>query len=179
VLDLAATIRTTTALPAWLALPQQRMQGATSSMIRCDVLVDALMAGQSRRTGNLLRAVIFAQQRLNTRPVRGVDPGATTGLPTPMPCPHMGRIRGISGWASVALELTTDRAGGSVYSSADRTQAQARFAQRVSLISFCLGQVTSGHGQLHLQVEALRLRHLVLYAPLGCCDSELRPPLPF
>ncbi|MEZ5455041.1 MAG: hypothetical protein R3F04_02855 [Lysobacteraceae bacterium] len=51
------------------ALPQQRMQGATSSMIRRNVLVDALMAGQTRRTGNLLGAVILAQQRLNTRPI--------------------------------------------------------------------------------------------------------------
>jgi hypothetical protein len=28
-----------------------------------------------------------------------------------------------------------------------------------------LGQVTSGHGQLHLQVEELRLRHLARCAP--------------
>lgn len=59
---------------------------------------------------------------------------------------------------------------------ADRAQAQACLAQRVRLISFRLGQVTSGHGQLHLQVEERRLRHLVHYAPLGCCVSELRPP---
>ncbi len=39
---------------------------------------------------------------------------------------------------------------------ADRAQAQARLAQRVRPISFLLGQVTSGHGQLHLQVEELR-----------------------
>ncbi|MEZ5455859.1 MAG: hypothetical protein R3F04_07070 [Lysobacteraceae bacterium] len=62
-------------------------------MIRRNVLVDALMAGQTCRTGNLPVGQILAQQRLNTRPVRWVDPGATTGLPTPMPCPHMGRIR--------------------------------------------------------------------------------------
>lgn len=101
-------------------------------MIRRNVLVDALMAGQSRRTGNLLRAVTLAQQCLNTRPVRWIYPGATTGLPTPMPCPYVGRIRGVPRWASVALEFTIDRAGGSVYLSVYRTQAQARFAQRVT-----------------------------------------------
>lgn len=95
VLDLTAMIQTTTALPAWLALPRQRIQGATQPMIRRNVLVDALMAGQSRRTGNLLRAVVLARQRLNTWPVRWIDPAATTGLSTPMPCPHVGRIRGM------------------------------------------------------------------------------------
>jgi len=95
VLDLTATIRTATALRAWLALPRQRIRGATPPMIRRNVLVDALMAGQSRRTGNLLRAVILARQRLNTWPVRWIDPAATTGLSTPMPCPHVGRIRGM------------------------------------------------------------------------------------
>jgi hypothetical protein len=57
-----------------------------------------------------------------------------------------------------------------------RCQARAGLAQRMRLISFRVSQVTSGHGQLHLQVEELRLRHLVHHAPQGCCVSELRPP---
>ena len=58
-----------------------------------------------------------------------------------------------------------------------RSKVQARLAQGLRPISFRLGQVTSGHGQLHLQVEELRLLHLAHYAPQGCFALELRSPV--
>jgi hypothetical protein len=164
-LDLAATIRTAAAPPAWLALPQQHKQAGAALVIRGNVLVVPLMACQTRRTSNLLGAVILAQQRPDSRPVRRIDPGALARLVASLSRSCMRWIRRVPRGASVAIEIATNRAGTTTHLLADRSQAQARFAQLLRLLSFRLGQVTSGHGQLHLQVEELRLRQLAHYAP--------------
>ncbi len=59
-------------------------------MIRSNVLVDPLMACQRHRVGDLLGAVILAQQRLNARPVRRIDPGALGRLVAPLARSSMG-----------------------------------------------------------------------------------------
>lgn len=47
-----------------------------------------------------------------------------------------------------------------MYPLADRGLRETPLHERLYLVSFVLGQVTSGHEQLHLPVKELRLRHL-------------------
>ncbi len=67
----------------------------------------------------------------------------------------------------IAGQLPRDRAGAAVDSLGDRSARESQFHERLDLVSFALGQVASGHEQLHLPVKELRLRHLAHFADVA------------
>ena len=122
-------------------------------MIGGNVLVDAFMTGHLGAASNLLGAVVFAQQRLDQRPVQGRNPWSRAGLLASVAGPRMCAVRDVTRCcAAIAMHLTTNRAGGTAKACADGSKGMSCFAQRMDLVSFRLGQVTSEHEQLHLAV---------------------------
>lgn len=71
--QLAAPIAPTTATPLTALATQAAEQAAAPTLVGVDVPVDPLMAGQTGRTGDLLRAPVAFKIRLDAADATGID----------------------------------------------------------------------------------------------------------
>src|SRR5690606_36274812 len=141
-------------------------------MVRGNVLIDSLVTREPSASRNLFRAVVFLQQGFDHRPAPGCDPGNAARVTPASPRMLVRALAVVAALVRVAPQLPRDRASMPVELAGNRRLRQSRAPQGVNLVSFGLGQVATGHGQLHLAVKWLRLRHLALFSDCGVATQS-------